>query len=246
MLSSYLLLLACVGAFDAVSAHAQPPPWTAVDYGKTPRSTLRSQQEVLQEVERRGEAGGKDETTTTPVARGTLRVSGVCATASFLNADFLVHGATADKKPYYQSQSEDGTYYLYFDKDCNGKGTYPAMWIFTGSAPSITAAPDLDGDGTCVFAGSITSGSQLPPKEAVWKLGCADGFTNVTVSITDVPFAGWRVCPEGSFCKGDGCNTNTTGASPPRDRWDPEKVRAANGAISRVSTGIDKRIYYFT
>lgn len=225
MLPSYLLFLACVGAFDAVSVHAQLPPWSAIAHGKTTRSNLRLQQEVLQEVERRGEAGGKDETTTTPVARGTLRVSGACAAQPGVNADFWVRGATADNKPYYQN--EDGTVYLYFDKDCNGKGGAPAGWIFDGSEPSITAASDLDGDGDCAFNGYLTSGSLLPPKEAVWKLSCADGFTDVSLSITDD-----RVCPKGSFCKGDGCNTDTMDTPTRRDRWNPEEVCSGLSLVS--------------
>lgn len=126
----------------------------------------------------------------TPVARRTVRVSisGACTKQSELNADFLVRGATADNKPYYQS--EDGTRYLYFDKDCDGKGGASARWIFDSSKPNITAASDLDGDGKCgSYSGRIDSISLLPPKEAVWRLNCdPDGWTDVsmTVSIIDI------------------------------------------------------------
>lgn len=223
-----VMLFICAGtSFAAVSENAQPPPPGSVaDHGKPqPRNTSRTQQAVLQ-VGRRGEAAGGESTTTT-VPRGMLRVSGVsCAKQSALNADFLVRGTTADSKPYYQS--EDGTNFLYFDKSCDGKGESPASWIFGSSEPNITAASGLDGDGTCAFAGYTASGSLLPPKEAVWKLNCTDSLTNVSVSINDITFAGWHICPKGSFCRGVGCGTDTPGATIPRDRWDPEKVRAAN------------------
>ena len=46
---------------------------------------------------------------------------------------------------------------------------------------------------------------------------------------TGTEYAGWCVCPGGSFCHGDGCSTNLTSATvtieAPRDRWDPDKVR---------------------
>ena len=233
-------LVVCVGTYaaDNTDAHVQQLPWSTSDHGKT-GSTLRPQQADILQVGRRGmlqgtiRKDGRDETTL--VARGTLRVSGACTKQSKLNADFLVRGTTADNKLYYQS--EDGASFLYFDKSCDGKGGAPARWIFGSSEPNVTAASDLDGDGKCTFVGSVASGSLLPPKEAVWKLNCAtDGWTDVTVSITDITgYAGWHICPEGSFCEGDGCYTDTTDASTPRDRWDQEKVRAAKMEPSLIS-----------
>lgn len=40
------------------------------------------------------------------------------------------------------------------------------------------------------------------------------------------PYAGWCLCPKGSFCHGDGCNSNTTAEAgpPPRDRWHTDTV----------------------
>ena len=32
-------------------------------------------------------------------------------------------------------------------------------------------------------------------------------------------YGGWCVCPEGSFCRGDGCNTTTA-----RGQWNPDEV----------------------
>ena len=149
----------------------------------------------------------------------TLRVSGACAKQSTLNTDFLVQGVTADNRTFYQS--EDGTRYLYFDKHCDGKDGTPARWIFDSSKPSTTAASDLDGDGVCRFSGVIDSAGLLPPAHAVWRLSCAGGWTDITLSLKVPPYAGWRICPEGAFCQGDGCSANT---STPRDRWDPDKV----------------------
>lgn len=37
---------------------------------------------------------------------------------------------------------------------------------------------------------------------------------------TGTEYAGWCVCPEGSFCSGGGCNATT-----PRQLWNPDEVR---------------------
>lgn len=45
---------------------------------------------------------------------------------------------------------------------------------------------------------------------------------------TGAEYAGWCVCPGGSFCQGGGCPSNVTAATGvalrPRDRWDPDTV----------------------
>lgn len=114
---------------------------------------------------------------------GTLRVSGACAKQSLLDSDFIPQGVTADNKLYYKS--EDGSYYLYFDKNCDGKGSAPARWIFDSSKPNTTAASDLDGDGKCSYSGRIDAGSALPPESATWRLLCEKGWTNIQMTIVD-------------------------------------------------------------
>ena len=109
----------------------------------------------------------------------TLRVRGACAKQSELNADFLAQGVTADNRTFYQS--EDGTRYLYFDKNCNGKDGTPPRWIFDDSKPNTTAASDLDQDGDCKYGGRINSAGLLPPTHAVWRLNCADGWGDITL-----------------------------------------------------------------
>ena len=119
----------------------------------------------------------------TSVAR-TLRVSGACAEQSALNTNFLLHAeVTADNRPIYQS--EDGTIYLHFDKDCSGEG-HPARWLFDTAKPSTTASSDLDEDGTCNYRGRIDSTGLLPPTgTAEWRLSCAGEWTDVTLSLAD-------------------------------------------------------------
>jgi len=154
----------------------------------------------------------------------TLQVQGSCDGQSFLNTNFVKQGVTADNRAYYQSK--DGLYYLYYDKDCDGSGGVAASWIFDGSKPSISATSDLDEDGGCVFNGYIGSNSLIPPESADWNLNCLDGsFVDVPLTIEPVEYAGWHVCPPGSFCSGDGCPSNNATAAIPRDRWDPNKVR---------------------
>lgn len=158
-----------------------------------------------------------------------LQLSGACDSLSILNTEFIKQGVTADNKPYYQSK--DGSYYLYYDKDCNGAGWYPnpPSWILEafpdGSKPSTTAASDLDGDGKCNFDGRVTSTDAVPPPRAEWQLSCNDTPTLQSVTLTIDWYAGWHVCPPGSFCKGDGCPSNNAALAVPRDRWDPDMVR---------------------
>ena len=159
------------------------------------------------------------ESTRTP---GALHVSGACAEQqTAMNTEFLPEGVTADKKLYYRN--EDGTRYLYFDKDCDGKGSAPPFWAFGGKKPSITAASDLDGDGNCVFSAYTAASSELPPESASWTIGCAEGWTPVVLSIIGDTYDGFHICPQGAFCQGDGCETNST-SDTPRDRWNPIKV----------------------
>ena len=52
---------------------------------------------------------------------------------------------------------------------------------------------------------------------------------------TGTEYAGWCVCPEGSFCGGGACTSNVTTAtgvaSSPRDRWDPDTVSCVSKVL---------------
>ena len=143
---------------------------------------------------------------------GTLRINGACAKQSSLNSDFTVQGVTPDNKPFYQSG--DGTRFLSFA--CGG-------WMFN-TTELLFQGDHVDGN--CSFAGFIPSAALLPPAHGTWRMACDDGgIANVSLAITDITYAGWRICAEGSFCHGDGCGMDIPGTPTPRDRWDPEKVR---------------------
>ena len=51
------------------------------------------------------------------------------------------------------------------------------------------------------------------------------------------PYAGWCLCPKGSFCHGDGCNSNTTAEAgpPPRDRWHTDTVSEGVESMSQCA-----------
>lgn len=177
----------------------------------------------------------------------TIRVRGVCDRLAVLNADFTKQGVTADNRSYYKS-TIFGAYYLYYDKDCSGDGKHLPLWIFDNDKPNTSAASDLDGDGDCLFIGYTDSSTVLPPKSAVWTLNCDGGWTDIPLTINW--YAGWHVCPPGSFCKGDGCPSNIATAAVPRDRWNPDNVRACDEVADVVSCE-GKRMashykYYYT
>eukprot|EP00729_Bicosta_minor_P018138 gene18138-23657_t len=155
-------------------------------------------------------------------AAPTLRVSGACDTLPDLNAEFAQQGVTADNRSYYQSK--DGALYLYFDdKDC-GDGSTP-RWVFDASEPRKTATSDLDGTGTCSFAGYTDTSGTVPPDSAAWSLNC-DGKSFTKVFLTIDWYPGWRVCPPGSFCSGEGCPSSSSNhghTAVPQDRWDPDE-----------------------
>lgn len=52
---------------------------------------------------------------------------------------------------------------------------------------------------------------------------------------TGTEYAGWCICPGGSFCQGDGCTSNVTTAtgvaSSPRNRWDPDTVSCVSKVL---------------
>lgn len=206
-----------------------PPVFRSNGRGTSPtNATLLLPQAV------RERKGGGDRSTATPshdnaepALKDMLRVRGACDVLSYLNTDCAEQGVTADNRSYYQCK-DFSALYLYYDKDCAGDGKVAAGWIFDDDKPSITATSDLDGDKDCVFTGYIGSSSTIPPASAVWRLNCVAGFTDVPLTIKPVvdKYAGWHVCPPGSFCNGDACPSNNATAAIPRDRWDPEKVRA--------------------
>lgn len=179
----------------------------------------REKREVGRRDDGNGDGGNSEPT--------ALHVSGACDRQSGLNTDFTPQGFTADGKPYYKS--DDGSRYLYYDKHCDGKEATPGRWIFDSTKPNTTAASDLDEDGECNYSGRADSTTALPPGQATWRLSCGNGWTDVPLTIAEVPtYDGWIVCPPGFSCYGSGCSANSTATSAarlaPRDRWDPKEV----------------------
>ena len=219
MTSPYLALAAFCGTLIVVDGRGrQRGPPLALSEKMTKRYLKRTGGEI------------DEEAATLP---DTLRIYGdlppACASSlAFLNTDFVKQGVTADNKSYYQSK-DGSAHFLYFDKNCDGTGGFPPLWIFDVHKPSTTAVSVLNGDATCNTTGHLdfALSSAFPPKNAMWAMQC-EGFGPWLVHLTIAWYGGWHVCPPGSFCNGDGCPSNNAASIFPRDRWDPKKVRATS------------------
>jgi hypothetical protein len=92
-----------------------------------------------------------------------ITVTGGCRTAvgGAGALTYAMQGTTASGAPYYKAEGE--SYWLYWDPDCGGSGNSP-RWIFDSSAPSTTAANDLDEDGRCSYYNMRASKLTPPPR----------------------------------------------------------------------------------
>ena len=141
--------------------------------------------------------------TTPPIAAATVRtvtlpapawgftITGGCrrALGSAIALAYTLQGTTASGAPYYKAEFWDGSaYWLYWDPSCNGEvGSY-ARWIFTLSAPSITAASDLDGDAACDYLAYINSDDSSSPPQglATWVAYCNSAWIDTDVTISQL------------------------------------------------------------
>lgn len=121
-----------------------------------------------------------------------LQLSGACSYKAFLNGMLFLHqGATASGFPFYGSQ--DGKYFMYFDRDCDGaagaaKDKGVARWIIDTDAPNRTRHTDLDGDQHCNYlARTNTEDGRMPPTSAQWEMGCGGGkWLSQTITLESV------------------------------------------------------------
>jgi hypothetical protein len=101
---------------------------------------------------------------------------------------FGLLGTSAAGSPVYSNA--DGTY-LYWDLSCDGVERSAAdqrpRWILDDDEPSMTAAMDLDGDGSCAFFGYASSRSDelrgVPFGNTGWKIACGEDTISASVGI---------------------------------------------------------------
>eukprot|EP00520_Triparma_pacifica_P000958 CAMPEP_0118632906 /NCGR_PEP_ID=MMETSP0785-20121206/703_1 /TAXON_ID=91992 /ORGANISM="Bolidomonas pacifica, Strain CCMP 1866" /LENGTH=555 /DNA_ID=CAMNT_0006523725 /DNA_START=492 /DNA_END=2156 /DNA_ORIENTATION=+ len=111
----------------------------------------------------------------------SIIVSGMCNARVVFDGLYNPVALTASGKPYYKNENGKT---LYFDPDC-GTGSNLDLWIFDGQEPSVTAASDLDGDGTCNHAGFIADTGDFPPIGTnKWKVWCS-GFVDRDITLIE-------------------------------------------------------------
>lgn len=106
-----------------------------------------------------------------------------------INQIYLFVGHTADGRPYYQSETETPGY-IFYDSNCNDGGS---GWLFGCSAPSLTAAFNLQGaaadSGCCNHAQlEAETASRLPSPvgtHSFWRwCGDQENSGNIELSLT--------------------------------------------------------------
>lgn len=100
---------------------------------------------------------------------------------------FVIRGTTANGSPFYGS--EDGRYFIYFDRDCDGAShVNVARWIIDTDRPNQTRHFDLDGDQHCKYLSRTNTGDgRMPPASAEWEMDCGDGkWLKQTITLESV------------------------------------------------------------
>ena len=133
-------------------------------------------------------------------------ITGGCSSQSSAlnNVEYEVAGYTASGAPYY---SGPGSYYIYWDPDCDGSGTRPARWIVDDEWPNTDLDGDLDGDGKCDYIAHIDSDycSSPPSNKKTWTVDCGLSYEadDLTLTVPPLPQSGLFTtddagCPETS------------------------------------------------
>ena len=126
-------------------------------------------------------------------------LSGLCVEQYFMEGVYDAVGWTQTGTqgilaPYFQMGAR--SFFIYFDNDCDGRGTYPAQWVLDSGQPNTTTAGDLDGDSQCAFHAffsaypSITDQSSPPMGPNEWLAYCpvtSGGYTPLTVTLGFLP-----------------------------------------------------------
>lgn len=158
------------------------------------------------------------------------------------------------------SESDDDDAYYGYDNYSGSGSTAHIASGYSGSGSALQCLTNQEaylGDGCCAgtCATSLNACYDCPEKKKNRKenvggpscfregaciaeepQGLCPAPARKRVRGTGTEYAGWCVCPGGSFCQGDGCTTNATTATGaalnPRDRWDPDKVSRCPGVSS--------------
>ncbi|GMI53334.1 hypothetical protein TeGR_g11986 [Tetraparma gracilis] len=148
-----------------------------------------------------------------------------------MNGIWTPAGNTASNHPYYTHSS----FYLFYDPDCKSQGFFP-RWIFSETAPSLTALSDLDEDGTCRYMGRWVddlpegvSDPAPPLGTESWRISCGIEWEDIeweehllSISFTSPPPS----CPPGSSPSAsndecEACWPGLTSGSTDSDRCTP-------------------------
>eukprot|EP00931_Biecheleriopsis_adriatica_P006395 TRINITY_DN1077_c0_g1_i5.p1 TRINITY_DN1077_c0_g1~~TRINITY_DN1077_c0_g1_i5.p1 ORF type:complete len:427 (+),score=119.61 TRINITY_DN1077_c0_g1_i5:94-1281(+) len=120
--------------------------------------------------------------------RQSIVLGGTCLPA--LNGQvFSLQGTTSSSEPYYLAEAT-GTY-LYLDPSCDGSAG--SRWIIDDTAPSVTAANQLNGRGQCAyFADHDTPDAEsqvLALGTSIWNMNCDGVWTSLNFTISEQPQA---------------------------------------------------------
>merc|ERR1719410_3284519 len=117
-----------------------------------------------------------------------VEVSGACSQNSNVNGVYKATGTTADGRHWFTQEKDEGRpRHIYYDADCNGKGSSP-KWIMDWHKPNPSLKTDLDNDGDCHYGAHINFDEptkQLPIGTAKWKMYCGGSWQWVQLSIAE-------------------------------------------------------------
>eukprot|EP00966_Prymnesium_polylepis_P280587 6482940-Prymnesium_polylepis.1 len=94
----------------------------------------------------------------------------LCPQRAGLSGAWALTGTLANGIPYYAAVGANSSARLFYDLDCGDAGN-PAAWILGWGAIDASRTSDIDGDGTCYFAGYLlASSTDVPLGSRPWQL----------------------------------------------------------------------------
>ena len=105
-----------------------------------------------------------------------------CPQRAGLGGEWALQGTLANGAPYYSAVG-DSAARLFYDLDCGNAGN-PAAWILGWGTINASRSSDVDGDGTCYFAGYLlTSSPDVPLGTRPWQVYCSGVQTTVEATL---------------------------------------------------------------